>query len=214
MYRLKPLIGPNIDIPAPDVGTDGTIMGAAAPPVHRRRARAAQAARRGHRQGHAHRRLRGPREGHRPGPRVLHPGVVRRPRRHARGQHLHRCRASATWAQRGRDPLRPGRAAAGGQRRGRHHLQSQRPRRERARSPTCTTIRRTSAAPWRGSRRRSRSPRATSWTSRPTSASPRRWAARSPGPWPSASSASSSRKARTARPRRKATACWPSAASS
>jgi glutamate dehydrogenase (NAD(P)+) len=27
MYRLKPLIGPNLDIPAPDVGTDGTIMG-------------------------------------------------------------------------------------------------------------------------------------------------------------------------------------------
>src|SRR5256712_10649771 len=27
MYRLKPLIGPDLDIPAPDVGTDGTIMG-------------------------------------------------------------------------------------------------------------------------------------------------------------------------------------------
>src|SRR5437868_2823022 len=27
MYRLKPLIGPNLDIPAPDVGTDGTVMG-------------------------------------------------------------------------------------------------------------------------------------------------------------------------------------------
>src|SRR5436305_11872273 len=27
MYMLKPLIGPNLDIPAPDVGTDGTIMG-------------------------------------------------------------------------------------------------------------------------------------------------------------------------------------------
>src|SRR6266481_8154651 len=26
MYRLKPLIGPDLDIPAPDVGTDGTIM--------------------------------------------------------------------------------------------------------------------------------------------------------------------------------------------
>src|SRR2546430_8757357 len=27
MYRLKPLVGPDLDIPAPDVGTDGTIMG-------------------------------------------------------------------------------------------------------------------------------------------------------------------------------------------
>ncbi len=27
MYRLKPLIGPDLDIPAPDVGTDGYIMG-------------------------------------------------------------------------------------------------------------------------------------------------------------------------------------------
>jgi glutamate dehydrogenase (NAD(P)+) len=27
MYRLKPLIGPNLDIPAPDVGTDANIMG-------------------------------------------------------------------------------------------------------------------------------------------------------------------------------------------
>jgi len=27
MYRLKPLIGPDLDIPAPDVGTDGAIMG-------------------------------------------------------------------------------------------------------------------------------------------------------------------------------------------
>src|SRR3989442_9024290 len=27
MYRLQPLIGPDLDIPAPDVGTDGTIMG-------------------------------------------------------------------------------------------------------------------------------------------------------------------------------------------
>src|SRR2546430_9305177 len=27
MYRLKPLIGPNLDIPAPDVGTDGAVMG-------------------------------------------------------------------------------------------------------------------------------------------------------------------------------------------
>src|SRR5437870_5503038 len=27
MYRLKPLVGPDLDIPAPDVGTDGAIMG-------------------------------------------------------------------------------------------------------------------------------------------------------------------------------------------
>jgi glutamate dehydrogenase (NAD(P)+) len=27
MYKLKPLVGPDLDIPAPDVGTDGTIMG-------------------------------------------------------------------------------------------------------------------------------------------------------------------------------------------
>jgi glutamate dehydrogenase (NAD(P)+) len=27
MYRLKPLVGPDLDIPAPDVGTDGPIMG-------------------------------------------------------------------------------------------------------------------------------------------------------------------------------------------
>ena len=27
MYKLKPLVGPNLDIPAPDVGTDPTIMG-------------------------------------------------------------------------------------------------------------------------------------------------------------------------------------------
>jgi glutamate dehydrogenase (NAD(P)+) len=27
MYRLKPLVGPNLDIPAPDVGTDANIMG-------------------------------------------------------------------------------------------------------------------------------------------------------------------------------------------
>src|SRR5258708_6144559 len=27
MYKLKPLIGPDLDIPAPDVGTDGTIIG-------------------------------------------------------------------------------------------------------------------------------------------------------------------------------------------
>ena len=27
MYRLKPLVGPDLDIPAPDVGTDGIVMG-------------------------------------------------------------------------------------------------------------------------------------------------------------------------------------------
>jgi glutamate dehydrogenase (NAD(P)+) len=27
MYRLKPLVGPNLDIPAPDVGTDANVMG-------------------------------------------------------------------------------------------------------------------------------------------------------------------------------------------
>ncbi len=43
-----------------------------------------------HRQGRAHRRLRGPRQGHRPGRRLLHRGVVRRPRRDAHRQDLHR----------------------------------------------------------------------------------------------------------------------------
>ena len=56
-------------------------------------------ARRRHRQGRAHRRLRGPRQGHRPGRRLLHRGLLRRPRRDAEGQDLHRCRASATWAR-------------------------------------------------------------------------------------------------------------------
>ena len=35
MYKLKSLIGPNIDIPAPDVGTNGEIMALMLPPVHR-----------------------------------------------------------------------------------------------------------------------------------------------------------------------------------
>ena len=81
MYKLKQLIGPNIDIPAPDVGTNGEIMALMLPPVLGRRARAARHARRRHRQGRAHRRLRGPRQGHRPGRRVLHRGLLRRPRR-------------------------------------------------------------------------------------------------------------------------------------
>ena len=81
IYKLKNLMGPFIDIPAPDVGTNGEIMALHDAPVHRRRAGAPQAPRRRHRQGRAHRRLRGAREGHRPGRRLLHRGVGARPRR-------------------------------------------------------------------------------------------------------------------------------------
>ena len=55
-------------------------------------------ARRRHRQGRAHRRLRGARQGHRPGRRLLHRGVLRREGRDAARARPSSCRASATWA--------------------------------------------------------------------------------------------------------------------
>ena len=145
MYKLKQLIGPNIDIPAPDVGTNGEIMALMLRQY-----------------------IDGERERHKlrgvvTGKDVRIGGSEGRVKATGQGvayciedcyadrgetpegQDLHRSRASATWAPRRRDPLRHGRAAAGGQRRRRHHLQPRRHRRERAASPTSTTTRRTSS---------------------------------------------------------------------
>ena len=81
MYKLKSLIGPNIDIPAPDVGTNGDIMALMLRQFMDGERERHKAARRGHRQGRSHRRLRRPRQGHRSGRRLLHRGLLRRPRR-------------------------------------------------------------------------------------------------------------------------------------
>jgi glutamate dehydrogenase (NAD(P)+) len=123
MYKLKRLIGPNIDIPAPDVGTNGEIMALMMRQYldgenERHVGRAHR-----HRQGRAHRRLGGPGQGHRAGRDLLHRGFLRRQGPDAAGQDLRRAGLRQRGQLRGGDHGRPGRAAAGGQRLRRHHLQ-------------------------------------------------------------------------------------------
>ncbi len=183
MYKLKRLIGPNIDIPAPDVGTNGEIMALMMRQY-----------------------LDGERERH-VGRAIVTGKDVRiggsEGRVKATGQGVVYC-IEDYYADKGEtlkgktftvqgfgnvgslrrgDPGRPGRAAARGQRRRRHHLQPRRHRRAGAAGaragPEEPQAERGRASP---APRRSR--RRTSGRCRPTSSSRRRSAERSPATSP------------------------------
>ena len=186
IYKLKNVIGPERGHPGAGRRHQRRDHGHHDAPVHRRRARAARHARRRHRQGRAHRRLGGARQGHRPGHRLLHRGVGPLARREPRRASGSSCRASATWASAAaRDPRTPmGAKIVGVQRRLRHD-----PTRGGIDVAGAARLRRTNPENLRRSvagfpGRHASSPRTTSGRWTPTSPSRPRSAARSPATSP------------------------------